>query len=213
MSDPHARARARLGRMPDAAAWRHIAEAGDLDATVQRMRDNGLNLWVGTLPRSPDVPVIEKTLLQGAISLARDVKRWLAKDGLRTSRWLDQIAQAGDGFDLDRWLRAFSMLRPSASRPGERATERLHHLVETHLQDIREARRRLRQAADPGVLDVDIQWRLREKLAGDMRGLLGGYPFNAGFFLIYAMLELLQFERCRALLVARAHRWDAGGVL
>lgn len=213
MSDPHARARARLGRMPDAAAWRYIAEAGDLDATMQRMRDNGLDRWVGALPRSPGVPVIERTLLQCAISLARDVKRWLAKDGRTMTRWLDQIAEAGDGFDLDRWLRAFSTLRPSASGPGGWATQRLHHLVETHLQDIHEARRRLRQAADPGTLDVDIQWRLREKLAGDMRGLLGGYPFNAGIFLIYAVLELLQFERCRALLVARAHGWDAAGVL
>lgn len=198
--------------MPDATTWRYIAEAGDLDATIQRMRDNGLDQWVGVLPRSPGVPLIETTLWRGATSLARDLKRWLAQDGRSVSRWLDELTQAGDAFELDRWLRARTR-HLATSGAGEWASVRICRLVETHLRDISQARQRLRQAPDPGRLDVDIQWRLRERLAGDLRSLLGGYPFQAGFFLIYAMLELLQFERCRALLLARAYGWDAGGVI
>lgn len=260
LSNPHARARARLGRMPGSEAWRYIAEAGDLDATIQRMRENGLGHWVGDLPRSPDVPAIEGTLIQGLIQLVRDLRRWLPPGWGAVRRWLDdgvglifvrellRLPGAEPALDIDpvlsvvaaapmerrrailaetryarymddgahpfdRWLSAFSTVQPPAYGREGYVLTRLEKLVTGHLEALREARLQWRRAADPTGLDSDVQWRRREALAHDLRDLLGGYPFHAGFFLTYALLELLQLERCRALLMARAYGWDATGVV
>ncbi len=82
---------------------------------------------------------------------------------------------------------------------------RLARCIRRHrarLLDLRE------QAGTAGAVDPAAQWRLRDELAGELRGLIGGSPFHAGLLLIYCLLELLQYERCRALLVARSRGWS-----
>lgn len=50
-------------------------------------------------------------------------------------------------------------------------------------------------------------WVLRNQLSDKLRTLLAGDPFHAGMALIYGLLEAIQFERLRALLLTFAHHW------
>jgi hypothetical protein len=72
---------------------------------------------------------------------------------------------------------------------------------------------REKAASEQAQVDPDIQWRLRNQLSQRLREMLGGDPFHAGLVFIYGLLELLQRERCRALLIASARRWDSSQVL
>lgn len=258
---PHTRVRARIGASPTPAQWQHIAAARDLDAMVQRMRENGLARWVGTLPRAPSAPAIEKALAEQALVLAAETTRWLPARWRECRRWLwsgvllllirdllqdpafeppdgspDMIhriaalppAQRRDALQaagyaryldpdhaqsLDRWLAAFGDACPAPRGREGYIVHRVRKLLRDHQDRLRDARGAARQGEPDHPPGEAIQWRLREQLTQGLRALLGYESFHAGLLFTYLLLELLQAERCRALLLARVHGWDAAGVV
>lgn len=111
---------------------------------------------------------------------------------------------------FDRWLMDFSSTRPSVSGREAYVLRRLVKSVLRHRAQIIDLRK---QATTGSVVDMAAQWRLRDELARELRGLIGGDPFHAGLILIYCLLELMQYERCRALLVARSRGWEQPEIL
>jgi len=251
----HARLRARLGLMPDAVRWRYIAGATDLDAAIQRMRDNGLGRWLQGLSRDPDISTIEQALTRGLHEVVRDVASWLPKSWQGVRRWLHDgltliyirrllrhtsvvlpvgidpvlgdIAQSAlerrsqvlaathysrylstEGFEWDHWFGYFQTLRPPTRGREAYVIDRLQKLLVEHRDAIEHAREQWRRPHDIENLNPDLQWRLREELGDKIFDLLSGESFHAGAILIYGVLELLQFERARALLTARYYGWE-----
>ncbi|MGA8262294.1 MAG: hypothetical protein WB783_18970 [Arenicellales bacterium] len=177
---------------------------------VRRWLDDGVGLvYVRALlrPTRLELPAgVDPALQEAAAADPADRRSILAKT--RYARYL------GDGVPtMDRWLGAFPAALPQTRGREAYVLARLQKLAADHLGSLGEVRRQWQRTDDPAALDADIQWRLREELERNLRDLLGGYPFHAGFFLVCALLELLQFERCRALLMARAYGWEATGVL
>ena len=103
---------------------------------------------------------------------------------------------------FDRWLADFRRACPAVSGREAYVLARIDKSIRRHRAQLLGLRR---QAA--GVPDPAGQWRLRDQLATELRGLAGGDPFHAGLILAYCLLEVLQYERCRALLIARARGW------
>lgn len=111
---------------------------------------------------------------------------------------------------FDRWLSDFDAIRPSVSGREAYVLRRLDKSVlrhRTRLLDLRE------QAATNNTVNRAAQWQLRDEFARELRGLIGGDPFHVGLVLIYCLLELLQYERCRAFLVARSCGWERAEIL
>lgn len=121
---------------------------------------------------------------------------------------------AGDGGEngalFDEWVEDFARRCPRLTGRERYVVRRIYNVVTDHLRQIESLRE---QAALGGAVDINVQWRLRHRLAGDLRSLLGGDPFHAGIIFVYGLLELLQYEKCRALLIAQSRRWDAADVL
>ncbi len=111
---------------------------------------------------------------------------------------------------FDRWLLDFAGACPSVSGREAYVLGRLTRSVLQHRLQLLDLRK---QAVATRTADLAAQWRLRAGLAQDLRGLIGGDPFHAGLILIYCLLELLQFERCRAFLVARSRGWERPEIL
>ena len=106
---------------------------------------------------------------------------------------------------FDRWLHDFAAACPSVSGREAYVLKRLAKSVLRHRARLLDLRQ---QATGTNPMDQIAQLRLREELAGELRGLIGGDPFHAGLILIYCLLELLQYERCRAILVACSRGWE-----
>lgn len=253
----HARLRARLGQMPSPERWRYIAGGGDMGAVVQRMRDNGLDRWIGDLARNPDMEAIERALTEGLIALKRDLANWLPRqwsgivrwlhDGidlvfirrllqshivrlpsqldpvvfdlaqapleqreqlLATTRYSTYLVNGSKDSLMDRWLARFDSLRPHSHGRESYVIYRLQKLISKHTLLISQQRARWNQAQDTSTLNPDAQWKLRSDLERGIKDLLCGESFHAGAVFSYGILELLQFERVRALLVARHFSWE-----
>jgi len=114
---------------------------------------------------------------------------------------------------LEQWLEEFGTVCPSLSGNEAYAIARINRLLRDHRAALLRARELASQADSHFVPGDPTQWRLREQLNERLRGLLGYETFHAGVLLLYLLLELLQAERCRALLLARVHGWDAVGVV
>ena len=99
---------------------------------------------------------------------------------------------------------------PGLSRHESHVLHRLRRLAASYAARLRAARRAAGDAAAPTA--EPLQWRLESELTGRLRDLSAGDPFHGGLILIYGFLEWLQLQRCRALLIARAHRWPAPDV-
>lgn len=125
---------------------------------------------------------------------------------LAATRYARYLGAAGTEFD--RWLAHFETVRPPSHGREAYVIDRLQRLVATHNDTIRVERGRWRKAQDTAALNQDAQWRLRDELGARAMILLSGESFHAGAVLIYGMLELLQFERARALLTARCYEWE-----
>lgn|GEM_PF-2254980 len=110
----------------------------------------------------------------------------------------------------DRWLLDFAAVCPSVSGREAYVLKRLTKCILRHRDRLLDLRQ---QAASTNSVDLLAQWRLRDEFAREVRGLIGGAPFHAGLILIYGLLELLQFERCRAFLVARSRGWERPEIL
>lgn len=113
---------------------------------------------------------------------------------------------------LERWLAEFGNACPNLSGHEASAIARIERLLRDHRLALLRARGLARQADTHYLPGDPAQWRLREQLNERLRGLLGYETFHAGLLFLYLLLELLQAERCRALLLARVHGWDAVGV-
>jgi hypothetical protein len=111
---------------------------------------------------------------------------------------------------FDRWLLDFAGACPAVSGREAYVLRRLTSSVLQHRVQLLALRK---QATTTGTVDLAAQWRLRAGLARDLRGLIGGDPFHAGLILIYCLLELLQYERCRAFLVASSRGWERPEIL
>ncbi len=246
-AEAQARVRARIGAMPGESQWRRMAEAGDLDQLIARMRAGGLAGWVSALPRCPDTITIEQHLAQRLQMLIAFTVRLLPARWRRLQEWLwrgwelfraqlqTDLSKTGDQAPprasrllrlepatrrrelrdadgrepprsaWDRWLREFEPLCPRLTGRERYVVRRIQRIVHRHLRRIAALRE---QAARSEPVDADVQWRLRRELADELRSLLGRDPFHAGVILIYAVLELMQYERCRALLIARSRQWS-----
>jgi hypothetical protein len=123
------------------------------------------------------------------------------REQLRRSVYQDYVTSDAP---LDLWIAEFSRHRPPVTEREGYMIGRLQRLLDQHRFDI-EALSRAALSASP---DHAAQWRLRGELAQRLRALLGGSPFHATLMLIYGLLEALQYERCRALLLSRARNWQ-----
>lgn len=106
---------------------------------------------------------------------------------------------------FNAWLHDFERLSPRLKGRERYVVKRIHRFIKAHLADIRQLRDRVQ--SDYQSIDFNAQWHLRKKLAQQLKSLLGGDPFHAGIVLIYGLLEWLQYERCRGLLVANSRKW------
>lgn len=208
-AEAQARILARVGDMPDAAQWRYISEARDLDTLIARMRENGLQRWIRDLPRAPDTIDIERQLESGVLELLGELDRLIPGNLTALRRWLRSGAELRNAPQPAGWLGWWSGLSGTVSRlpRHDRASvARLHALVERHLNAILGASRDT--ASDP-----DRQWQWRNELIARLGTLRCGDPFNVGLILIYGLLQVLQFERARALLISVSRGWEPPDVL
>ena len=111
---------------------------------------------------------------------------------------------------FDRWLSDFTAACPSASGREAYVLRRLSKSILRHRTRLLDLRK---QATTSNTVDLAAQWRLRDKLASELRALIGGDPFHVGLVLVYCLLELLQYERCRAFLVASSRGWERPEIL
>ena len=161
--------------------------------TVRWMQTGLVQLWVQDLLRNAecDLPRQAPAALQSIAAQPLEHRR----EALQAAGYARHV-ERDHLVLLEEWLRGFDAACP-ALRGGEaRAVQRIRRLLAEHPQES----------------DDLTQWRLRERLAARLRDLLGYETFHGGFLLLYVVLELLQFERCRALLLARSRGWDAAGV-
>ncbi len=157
-------------------------------------------VWAQKLVTEPDIEPPERidATLKPVFSLPVDERRQrLAQTSY--DRYLSTPAP------YDRWLADFIGACPSVSGREAYVLRRLAKCIRRHRARLLDLRK---QAGDTGSVDPAAQWRLRDELALELRGLIGGSPFHAGLLLIYCLLELLQYERCRAFLVARSRGWE-----
>jgi len=63
------------------------------------------------------------------------------------------------------------------------------------------------QQALSSPLPAEQIWSQRKTLFEQLKYLLAGNPFHAGTLFVYGLLESIQFERVRAILLLRAYRW------
>ncbi len=110
------------------------------------------------------------------------------------------------GVDWMAWLDDFRRVCPRASGREAYVVARIGAALDDHFAAVAAARSAV--YAQHGEVSEDAQWRLRDRLAEDLRALLGGDPFHTGLTLIYGLLEMIQLERCRAVLSAFARGWE-----
>lgn len=111
---------------------------------------------------------------------------------------------------FDRWLLDFASVCPAISGREAYALRRITRSVLRHRGQLLSLRE---QAATAKTVDPAAQWRLRDQLGRELRDLIAGDPFHIGLILIYCLLELLQYERCRAFLVAHSRGWGRPDIL
>ncbi len=210
-----------LPRAPDAVTVeRALFDAlTDLVASIGRMlprRWQGVRRWmeigigvrsVADLlsPQQLEIPAGLDATLRPIAKLPRDQR--LA--ALQTTRFHSYVDR--DEPPLECWLREFENRCPALRGTERYMIHRITASIRRHHAQIREWRERIQhgeQTAQPAV-----QWRLRGDLELELRNLLSGDPFHAGLILIYGLLELIQYERCRALLIASTQGWPIYGLL
>lgn len=94
-----------------------------------------------------------------------------------------------------RWMARFESSLPKLNSQERHTISRLSKLLLEH-------HRRIEPDMTP-----DQVWIERSALFDRLKALLAGNPFHIGTLLIYAILESIQFERVRAILLLRAYKW------
>ena len=130
------------------------------------------------------------------------------KQALATTRYARYFANETDSTALGLWMMHFGPLCPPVQGREAYVVSRLRKLIATHLSLIAKQRASWIGAGDTSTLNPDAQWRLRGDVEKEIRELLCGESFHAGAVLAYGLLELLQFERVRAVLIARYFSWE-----
>jgi len=127
-------------------------------------------------------------------------------EALAESPWAPLLAR--DATPQDNWWRILPATMPRCRGHEARVLARLLRMLQTH-SSVLGARREVMASDAAAAHDGDTrQWALRAELAQQLRELLAfGHPFHAGVVLCYGLIEALQFERMRALLVGRASGW------
>lgn len=265
-AESQARIRARLGSMPDMKQWWHIAQAGDLNHMIERMRIHGLGFWLSGLPREPDTLVIEEHLRKRAACFIDELQRLLPKHWSLAREWLrllpnlltlrlllhyekpslphdlDIPLQNVASLPLDQrlaalkhtayaplvsfeaspeslWLEQFMSRLPGVSGWEAAMLTRIKNILKENLIEIEQSRLSCREAALSNQQMANretttkqapdsSQWLLRDQLFKRLHALLAGDPFHVGMILIYGLLEGIQFERLRGLLLARSQHWE-----
>ncbi len=95
------------------------------------------------------------------------------------------------------WAARFQSQTPVVKGHERRVITRITQLLVEHHQQLANA------------LPPDQVWAQRKALFERLKCLLAGDPFHAGTVLIYGLLESIQFERVRAVLLLRAYQWPA----
>ena len=95
------------------------------------------------------------------------------------------------------WAMQLERKLPLLDASERHAIARLRGLLEQHTRAMR---------ADMAPAQI---WMERSALFERLKALLAGDPFQVITLLIYAVLESIQFERVRAVLLLRAYKWPA----
>lgn len=191
---------AELGRLlpPTWAAWaewlRLMPELVWVRPLVERGEDSGLVEVAGTL---------------GDVARPADARRREAVAAVRFAACL------GAGVSPEAvWLESLVDRLPRLAAAERRAVGRVVGCVRRHLAEVGALRHAAREAPlEPGAArpgDAGRMWALRARFGEDLRALLAGNPFHAGTVIVYGLLEVLQLERVRALLIAKQRGWDDG---
>lgn len=196
--------RARLGDF--LLQWARLLPA-DWQAVAAWARAARELLWMPQIlnAAAPELPTDADPALRHAATLPM-VERVANLKGSHLGRYMDER-----GADWAAWLEDFERVCPGASGREAYVVARIRAAVDSHLAQLKAARDQVLAGAQE--VPEDVQWRLRDRLAADLRPLLAGDPFHAGLTLIYGLLEVIEFERCRAVLLAFAQGWVAPTVL
>lgn len=220
-ANTQARVKARLGELPGPEFWRELADIPRLDGLLDRLRVSGLSSWVSALPRRPEPLVLERHLAECWRVRRRETARLLPATWERLQRRLavgtsrlpetpaatETLATSPVGEEI--FLRAEdgdwrSLQREFRGRTTD-VVSRLERLWRAHARAIAAQR-----ASHSGAgADPDEQWLLRSRLERGLRDLAAGDPFHPALVMILLDLEWIQFERVRALVLARAYGWPA----
>lgn len=95
------------------------------------------------------------------------------------------------------WAERFYTLLPKVRGHEQKVIRHITQLLEEHQQQLASSQ------------TPDQVWAQRKKLFEQLKYLLAGNPFHAGTLLIYGLLESIQFERVRAILLLRAYQWPS----
>lgn len=209
-----------LPRSPDTATIeRHLADRlQDFIVSVNRLLPDRWQALKGWLRQGAELaaPPLTTAPLDRAQTQNGDPRspraRQLPQQDARNHgpKTRNEVSGDGTGTVFDIWVRDFANRCPKLTGRERYVVQRIHRIVTDHLQQIVLLRE---QAALGELIDVNAQWRLRHRLASDLRSLLGGDPFHAGVVLVYGLLELLQYEKCRALLIAQSRHWGPAELL
>lgn len=94
-----------------------------------------------------------------------------------------------------RWIARLDSSLPKLNIHERHTISRLSNLLLEH-----------RSKIEPGMTPEQV-WTERSALFDRLKEVLAGNPFHIGTLLIYAMLEGIQFERVRAILLLKAYQW------
>jgi hypothetical protein len=223
LANTQARVRARLGELPGPEFWRELADIPRLDGVLDRLRVSGLSFWVNALPRRPEPVTLERHLADRWRARRRETARLLPGTWERLRGWLavgmsgptgapagtevPGTSPVGEEIYFRTWAGDAEwrdLRRAFRGRPADIA-RRLERLWRAHAEAIA-----VRRAAHFGAgEDPDEQWLLRARLERGLRDLAAGDPFHPALVMILLDLEWIQFERVRALVLARAYGWPA----
>jgi len=198
----------------DRRAAQLLARVGGwLPDTWRRVRDHlrllpllgPLRALLGADPMLAQLP--EDSPLREFARLDEDARR----DALAGSRWSALVDARAAPQEL--WWRQLPGTLPVVRGHEARMIARLVRTLRAHDEALQAQRVALHGAAVPHDGDIR-QWALRAGLAGQVREVLNfGHPWHAGVVLCYVLLEALQFERMRAMLLGRANGWPVHVVM
>ncbi len=181
--------------------------------------------WLGLLPELKAV----KALLQvehpvfpfeasSSIHAIAQLPRPKRRAALISSRYAPLALDENESPE-ELWLNELKIRLPELNGREAEVIQKIEAIVQMHRVAVLHLRRRERArllSSNGSVTDAHPEhalWSLRGELTTNLRVLLRGDPFHGGFVLIYGLLEAIQFERIRAVLLAHAHRWRSDVLL